>query len=269
MPDFSGLWSRATFGFEPPESGPGPIRNLKRRPDGTEDRATTVGDYNNPILKPAAAALVKRSGEISQSGADYPTPANRCWPMVPPYILRIQGMQMLQQKDKVTIIYMQDHQFRQVRLNQPHPAKVEPSWHGDSVGHYEGDTLVVDTIGMKVGPLAILDTYGTPFSEKLHVVERYRPLDYEDAKRSQERGLREYGPPVTEQAATIDPSYRGNGLQVQFTVDDKNVFTMTWSATATYLRARDGWAENVCAENTHEYYAPHDAEVPQAAKPDF
>ena len=57
-----------------------------------------------------------------------------------------------------------------------------PSWYGDSVGHYEGDTLVIDTVGIKIGPFAMVDMYGTPHSPALHVVERYRLLDYEDAK---------------------------------------------------------------------------------------
>ena len=62
-------------------------------------------------------------------------------------------------------------------MNQPHPAHVTPSWYGDSVGHYEGDTLVIDTVGIKVGPFAMVDMYGTPHTEALHVVERYRLLD--------------------------------------------------------------------------------------------
>jgi len=50
--------------------------------------------------------------------------------------------------------------------------------YGDSVGHYEGDTLVIDTVGIKIGPFAMVDMYGTPHTEKLHVVERYRLVDY-------------------------------------------------------------------------------------------
>jgi hypothetical protein len=91
-------------------------------------------------------------------------------------------MQMLQQPDKITIMYLQDHEFRQVRMNQPHPPHVTLSWYGDSVGHYEGNTLVIDTVGVKLGPFAMVDMYGTPYSDALHVVERYQLLDYEDAK---------------------------------------------------------------------------------------
>lgn len=269
IPDLSGFWSRETFGFEPPESGPGPIRNLMRRADGTADARRVMGDYNNPILKPGAAALIRKRGEISLSGADYPTPSNQCWPMVAPYIFRVQGMEVLQQKDKVTLIYMQDHQFREIRLNAKHPELVIPSWHGDSVGHFEDGTLVVDTVGVKAGPVAMLDMYGTPFSEALHVIERYRLLSYAEAKRGQQRGLKEFGPPATEQGAIIDRNDRGPGIQVDFTVDDRNVFTRPWLGGATYMRAAGEWVENVCAENIHEYYSPGDTEVPQAAKPDF
>jgi hypothetical protein len=99
-------------------------------------------------------------------------------------------MQMLQQPDKVTILYSNDHEVRHVRLNQPHPPRVTPSWYGDSVGHYEGDTLVIDTVGVKIGPFAMVDMYGTPHSPALHVVERYRLLDYETAKGEEERGER-------------------------------------------------------------------------------
>src|SRR6266478_8475145 len=59
------------------------------------------------------------------------------------------GMQMLQQPGKITILYDEDHAVRHLRMNQTHPAQVTPSWYGDSVGHYEGDTLVIDTVGVK------------------------------------------------------------------------------------------------------------------------
>jgi hypothetical protein len=69
------------------------------------------------------------------------------------------------------------------RRNQSHPAKVIPSWHGDAVGHFEGDTLVIDTVGIKTDrPFAIIDLFAMPYTEKLHVVERYRLLDHEAAK---------------------------------------------------------------------------------------
>ena len=267
IPDLSGAWARTTFALEQPASGPGPVRNVTRRADGSAE--FNVGDEQSPILKPEAAAAVKRRNDILRSGVDYPTPSNQCLPMVAPYIFRVQGMELLQEKDEVLLVYVQDHQVRHVRLNRSHPSHVAPSWYGDSIGHYEGGTLVVDTVGFKVGRVAAVDQYGTPYSQGLHVVERYRLIDYEAAKAAQERLVRQTGPVATEQAASVDPDYRGKGLQVQFTVDDAQYFTMPWSGAATYRKAASGWVENVCAENIHEYYSGTETPVPRADKPDF
>jgi hypothetical protein len=148
IPDFVGfIWAHPSLGFEPPLSGPGPVRNTMRRPNGTSNPDMLVGDYTNPILKPEAAALVKKRGEISRSGLAFPDPDSQCTYQPVPYIFWNFEIQMLQLPDKVVILYNHDHEWREVRLNQPHPAKVTPSWHGDSVGSYEGDTLVIDTVG--------------------------------------------------------------------------------------------------------------------------
>jgi hypothetical protein len=157
IPDFSGIWGHLSLpGFEPPLSGPGPVVNKSRTSqvvggDGRPVPATNgalvssiyqfVGDYSNPILKPEAAEVVKKHGEIELSGVPAPTPSNQCWPGGMPFALWNIGMQMLQQPHQITILYSFDHEVRHVRLNQPHPAQVTPSWYGDSVGHYEGDTL--------------------------------------------------------------------------------------------------------------------------------
>jgi hypothetical protein len=262
VPNLTGVWARTTFALEPPVSGPGPLRN-----PGNVYRGAPA--YTSPLLKPEAAKVVKQRYDSTLAGKPFPTPSSTCWPMVAPLIFRVQGMQLLQQKDHVTFIYLQDHEVRRVRLNAQHPAKVAPSWHGDSIGRYEGDTLVIDTIGVKVGPVSIVDQAGTPYSEALHVVERYRLISYEEARKAGERNVALNGPPATNQAAAIDPEYRGNGLQVAFTVEDPNVFTTAWSGFATYSKADDLWTENVCAENTFEYYNNRDTAVPQAAKPDF
>src|SRR6185295_1661204 len=196
VPDLFGSWSHpALNGLELPLSGAGPVRNLSREHDGVGNRQLLVGDYKNPILQPWAADIVKKFGEMSLAGKGYPTPRNQCWPEQVPFVFANYGMQILQQKDKVTILYPYDHQYRQVRMNQPHPEKVTSSWYGDSVGHYEGDTLVVDTVGIKVGRYAMVDWYGTPHSEALHVVERYRMVDYEGAKEGFERDAKEHNVP--------------------------------------------------------------------------
>src|SRR5262245_15506739 len=171
VPDFSGIWARNSFDHERMPAGPAPLTNLKRLANGAGDGGQLVGDYNNPILKPEAAEVVKKRGEISITGDAFPDPSNHCAPYQPPYTFSIQlAVQILQQKDRITLIYNQDDQVRHVRLNDKHPAKVIPSAMGDSVGHYEGDTLVIDTIGIRTGPLVMADRYGTPQSEALHLV---------------------------------------------------------------------------------------------------
>jgi hypothetical protein len=266
IPDFSGIWWHPSLpGFEPPASGPGPVTNRSRR-NGVSDYDQLVGDYTNPILKPEVAKIVKKFGELSLKGVTFSSPANQCWPEPVPYIYKNFAVQIFQHSDRITIIYDQDHEIRHVRMNQPHPAQVMPSWYGDSVGHYEGATLVIDTVGTRTDrPFAMIDLYGTPYTEKLHVVERYRLLDYEDAKEGLERDAREN----RRAPVGIDRNYRGKHLQLYFTVEDPGVFTMPWSATITYGRGSNEWPETVCAENIHEYYNNKDSDVPRADKPDF
>jgi hypothetical protein len=167
------------------------VTNRSRR-NGVSNYNQLVGDYTNPILQPWAAEMVKKFGEIALTGVTNPNPANQCWPEPVPFIFKNNGMQMVQQPHQVTIIYDENHQFRTVRMNEPHSVQVTPSWHGDSVGHYEGDTLLVDTVGIKTDrPFAMIDLFGTPYSKALHVVERYRLLDYQGqvaANRTHGRG---------------------------------------------------------------------------------
>jgi hypothetical protein len=267
IPDFSGIWSHPSIpGFEPLASGPTSVTNLARREGGVSDNRKLVGDYRNPILKPAAADIVKRHGEISIAGIGYPTPRNQCWPGGVPFEFYNIGMQMLQHEDEIIILYSNDREVRRVRMNAPHGAAVTPSWYGDSVGHYEGYTLVIDTIGIKIGPYAMVDWYGTPRSEALRVVERYRLLDYEEAKDGLERDAKENfqvqpGPPARDDG--------GKYLQLLFTVEDEGAFTTPWSATITYRLSQGEWLEAVCAENPYKYGTEPDAAIPTAEKPDF
>jgi hypothetical protein len=288
FPDFSGTWGYPfCCTFEPPLSGPGPVLNKSRvkqafgtdgpLPPGKEAPLVSnpnlyLGDYSNPILKPWAAEVVKKNHEGELSGVNTPLPSSQCYPEAVPFIFWNFGMQMVQEPGRITIIYRDDNQVRRIRMNQPHPAQVTPSWYGDSVGHYEGDTLVIDTVGIKADrPLAVVDQFGTPYTEALHVVERYRLLDYEAAKEAQERGAREnFRLPGPGAGFAPDPNYKGKGLQLHFTVEDAGAFTTPWSATITYRHPlASDWQEFVCAENTHEYYAGRDTEVPRADKPDF
>ena len=70
--------------------------------------------------------------------------------------------ELLQQPDQLVMIFNEDHEVRHVRMNGAHPAQVTPSWHGDSIAHYEGDTLVSDTVGIKASrKFAMIDLFGT------------------------------------------------------------------------------------------------------------
>jgi len=230
-----------------------------------------VGDYSNPILKPEAAEVVKKNGEMELHGTPVANARNQCWPQGVPYIFRNVGILLLQQPDKITIVYDYDHEVRRVRMNQSHPAQVTPSWYGDSVGHYEADTLVIDTVGIKIGPFSMVDSFGPPHSQALHVVERYRLIDHAVAMQAQVKGLKEllYLNNGGDTGAVLDRDFRGKGLQLEFTVEDEGVFTMPWSATVTYRRALGVFDEHVCAENLRAIYVAKDSAVPRADKPDF
>jgi hypothetical protein len=206
IPDFSRVWNHPAFPwFEPPASGPGPITNLSRwpeqRPSGAAGSAAMpasdhgvsnydqlVGDYKNPILQPWAAEVVKKFGEKALAGITTPNPSNQCWPEPTPFIYKQFLVQIIQQPDKITFLYNGNMDVRRVRLNQRHQEPPTPSLYGDSVGHYEGDTLVIDTIGVRTDrKYAMIDLFGTPYTKSLHIVERYRLRDYDDVKDAIER----------------------------------------------------------------------------------
>ena len=267
-PDFSGIWRHGNLPwFIPPASGPGPVTNLSRTKDtGVSDYSSLVGDYKNPILQPWAADVVKQKGELSLAGVTYPNPANTCWPEPVPFLFKHAAMQMLQLPDQIVMLFNEGQEVRRVRMNQPHPAKVTPSWHGDAVGHYEGDTLVIDTVGVRADrPYPMIDLFGTPYTEKLHVVERYRLVDHEDVKEAMQRGSKENWRP----AGPYNPNYKDKYLQIEFTVEDEGAFTTPWSAVMIYLRDRDEYPEAVCAEGRFGFHNNEGADLPRADKQDF
>jgi hypothetical protein len=267
-PDFSGFWGRSTFDFEAKDSAPGPIRNLQRLPSGSSDPTRPVGDYNNPILKPEAAAIVKRRAEGAMIGKTFPDPSTRCAPYNPPFVFAMQlGMRFLQKSDEITILYNQDDQIRRIRLNGKHPNRVTPSWKGDSVAHYERDTLVIDTIGIKADSQSVVDRYGTPLGEGAHVVERYRLIDGAAAKQAQEQFEKEGG--RLGGAMTPDETYP-TGLQLQVTIENPAYFKQPLPVIITYRRTILPWQEQICAENANNQYAVEASPpIPKAEKPDF
>src|SRR5438067_5167767 len=130
VPDLSGPWGRNMFNFEPPDSDPGPIVNLRRlgadagRSVVDGDPIPLVGDYRSPILRPEAAAAVKKNGEWSEAGHDIPDPSNQCGAYSLPFLFAIQqGMQMIQRKADIVVLYTQNAQVRRIRLDGNHPRK--------------------------------------------------------------------------------------------------------------------------------------------------
>ena len=287
IPNFEGTWTHPVFPwFEPPASGPGPITNLSRWPEsaqipdaeagtaalpptttGVSDYDQLVGDYRNPILQPWAAEVVRKFGEMSIAGITYPNPSNQCWPMPMPFTYKDFAVQVVQGKETVTLMYSNpQNELRRIRLNASHPNPLTTTWYGDSVGRYEGDTLVVDTVGVKTDrPYAMQDLFGTPYTDKLHIVERYRLRSYDDVKDAIERNRKENWMFLGD----VWSRHRGKFLQVQVTVEDAGVFTTPFTATLTYVPSPDPPPENVCAENPHEYYNNRDSDVPKADRPDF
>src|SRR5258708_12565068 len=122
--DFSGMWVHPYFpGIEPPPSGPGPVYNRSRRANGAGNNQQFVGDYTNPILKPEAAATVKKRGDIALSGVTSPTPSNRCWPSGVPYIFFQPAMESLQQPHETFFSYFSNLTSRHFPFNHPHPTR--------------------------------------------------------------------------------------------------------------------------------------------------
>jgi len=285
VPNLSRVWTHPSFPwFEPPTSGPGPVTNLSRwngqgpaGPGGSlalpagkvgiSNYDQLVGDYNNPILQPWAKEVVKKFGEMSIAGITFPNPSNQCQPSPMPFIYKLQSMQMIQKPDHITMLYGgYNNEVRQVRLNAKHPSPLKPSWYGDSVGHYEGDTLVIDTVGVKTDrKYAMIDLFGTPYTDKLHIVERYRLRDYADVKDAIERNNKENW---WFQGDVWTRNRDGKFLQLHVTIEDEGVFTMPWTATLTYAPT-DEIAQGVCAENLMEYYNNKETDAPRALKPDF
>jgi hypothetical protein len=107
---------------------------------------------------------------------------------------------------------------RHIHMNVPHAANPKPSWYGDSVGHYEGDTLVIDTIALN--DKTFVDAYRTPHTAKIHVTERWRLID------------------------------NGDKLEVLTTIDDPDTFNQPWQALRRYQKAKREFVENICSETT-------------------
>jgi hypothetical protein len=134
------------------------------------------------------------------------------------------------------MILSSKQEIRHIYLTGAHSPNVKPSWYGESIGHYEGDTLVVDTIGLN--DKTFLDNYRTPHTDKLHVTERWRLI--EDGKK----------------------------LEILMTIDDPDTFNQPWQALRRYDRVNRTLSEDICSENNFNPFGI-DYGTPVAEKQDF
>src|SRR3982074_2601995 len=190
LPDFSlnpqTAWVGIGIGaFLPVPGSPSPVgqdpaqRYISNDVSGVTGQQPTqrISDIGNPNLKQWAKDIMKKDNDEVLAGKFAFTARSSCKPGgVPGFDVLLGGaLFILQSPREVTMIFSGNNEERHIRLNASHSANPKPSWYGESVGHYEGDTLVVDTVGLN--DKTVLDIYRTPHTEKLHVVERWRMLD--------------------------------------------------------------------------------------------
>ena len=254
--------------FIPPASGPGPVVQDRAYPYVTNDEFRVTGrqptqriaDLGNPILQPWARDVLRKHNEIALSGKRVPSPTASCWPKGPTYFLlspMTQPMYFLQGPKEVVMILTSFNDVRHIHLTDKHSPNVKPSWYGESIGHYDGDALVVDTIG--IDERSWVDGFGTPHTKQLHLVEHFR---------------------LIENGAVLEASVR---------VEDPGAFTTPWNAIQLYRQyeaavrqvpvenlaqlasgAEGPLIERTCAENPNSFFPGEEVDpVPQSAKPDF
>jgi hypothetical protein len=243
------------FQLDPPQgSSHGPIKTDPNYPYNSQiqnGRLFTAGELRppivntrDPILKPWAAEQMQATNEEVLSGEKAIPFASqsRCWPGgVPGQLLFLQPVYFLQTPNEVWMIWERDHFVRRIYLTDKHLENVKPSWFGESIGHYEGgDTLVVDTIGLAAGKYHYIDSFRTPHTEQLHVVERF----------------------------TISRDSRT--LTAIVTVEDPGTFNGPLTLKQTWRKNEAAMAEMVCAESGGEDHFNQNLDpIPLADKPDF
>jgi hypothetical protein len=259
-------WVAFSGEFMPPANGPGPVGRDPAHPrvsnDDYRERGAQptfpMGDANAAILQPWAREALHKRNELVLSGKPaFPRQAS-CYPAgVPAFLLYpVQPVYFVQSPKEVVMIWQADHQVRRVHLTDKHSPDVKISWYGESIGRYEGDALVVDTIG--IDPRGTIDGFQTPHTDKLHVVERFRLVD------------------------------AGKTLEVSLHVEDPGTFTTPWDAIQRYRRVEPDVAKNAvplnavssttvegpmieasCAENPNSLMGMAALSVPQTTTPDF
>jgi hypothetical protein len=200
-----------------------------------------IADLTNPILKSWVIEQMKKANEIVLAGKVPYIARGHCWPAgVPGFTVytRVQPIHFIQTPTKVIILNELNAEVRHVYLDVPHSPEPKPSWYGESVGRYESDELVVDTIG--TNDRTYVDNYRTPHTDQIHVVERFKLIE------------------------------DGRKLQSLVTVSDPGAFNMPWSALQRWRRVTDRpMTEDLCAENNVDFFGYDDHPVPQSTRQEF
>lgn len=164
---------------------------------------------NKPNLGPRAVSLAETNDPMAQ-----------CFPPGVPriYLIRGEPLEITQMPGRVIMLFEYDHFVRQIYTDgRQHPADPAPTYMGDSIGRWEGNTLVVDTVGFN--DKTWLDNDGHPHSDALHVVERIQRVNH-------------------------------NTLTIETTIDDPKAYTKPWGGHAI-LELKPDWTlgELVCEDN--------------------
>ena len=185
------------------------------------DSGGFVFSKEEPPMTPWAEAKYKAAKAVHVGGyaGESDDTTMTCFPPgVPRIYLFNFPMEIFQVPGRVLIVHEFGHYIRQIFTDgRPHSKDLIPTWMGDSIGKWEGDTLVVDTVGFN--DKTWLDQVGHPHSDALHLVERIH---------------------------RVVPDL----LQIDFTFDDPKAFTKPWTGTKQF-KLRPDWqiAEYVCEEN--------------------
>lgn len=170
------------------------------------ERAIRSVNGKRPPLKPEAEAVYRRNVEERKT-LKPKEDLSRCVPPGTPRILWAPfPVMILQTARKITMVHEYQHILRHVYLDEPLPEleDIDPSFMGESVGHWDGDTLVIETAG--VNDQTVLDREGMPHSAAMRVTERLRLID------------------------------GGKRLEDVVTIDDPQTFTVPWSARVVFER---------------------------------
>ena len=250
-PNFSATGQTAWVGigigaFLPVEGSPKPVGQDPAHRYISNDEAGVTGgqptqrisDIGNPNIKQWAKDIMKKDNDEVLAGKFAFTARSSCKAAgVPGFDVLLGGaLFILQSPTEVTMIFSGNNEVRHIKLDVPHSANPKSSWYGESVGHYEGDTLVVDTIGLN--DKTFIDNYRTPHTDKLHVTERWRMI--EDGKK----------------------------LEILLSLDDPGTFNQPLKELRQYDRVNRTLSEDICSENNYNPFGI-DYGTPVAAKPDF